>query len=165
MALTDKVGKFLGAHLVGKGRGNVFIVRTSDLFTGFHSESDEDFEQTLDLMRTVGFDASFMFKYSERPGTVAARTMPDNIPEPVKIERLNRMIALQNELSLAANRRDIGKTFSVLIEGVSKRSSEQWVGRNGQNKTVVFPRRPDTRVGDTVQVTITDATSATLLGQ
>ena len=138
---------------------------TSDLFTGFHSESDEDFEQTLDLMRTVGFDASFMFKYSERPGTVAARTMPDNIPEPVKIERLNRMIALQNELSLAANRRDIGKTFSVLIEGVSKRSSEQWVGRNGQNKTVVFPRRPDTRVGDTVQVTITDATSATLLGQ
>ncbi len=138
---------------------------TSDLFTGFHSESDEDFEQTLDLMRTVGFDASFMFKYSERPGTVAARTMPDNIPEPVKIERLNRMIALQNELSLAANRRDIGKTFSVLIEGVSKRSSEQWVGRNGQNKTVVFLRRPDTRVGDTVQVTITDATSATLLGQ
>ncbi|MBE6305076.1 MAG: tRNA (N6-isopentenyl adenosine(37)-C2)-methylthiotransferase MiaB [Bacteroidales bacterium] len=138
---------------------------TSDLFTGFHSESDEDFEQTLDLMRTVGFDASFMFKYSERPGTVAARTMPDNIPEPVKIERLNRMIALQNELSLAANRRDIGKTFSVLIEGVSKRSSEQWVGRNGQNKTVVFPRRPDTRIGDTVQVTITDATSATLLGQ
>lgn len=138
---------------------------TSDLFTGFHSESDEDFEQTLDLMRTVGFDASFMFKYSERPGTVAARTMPDNIPEPVKIERLNRMIALQNELSLATNRRDIGKTFSVLIEGVSKRSSEQWVGRNGQNKTVVFPRRPDTRIGDTVQVTITDATSATLLGQ
>lgn len=137
---------------------------TSDLFTGFHSESDSDFEQTLDLMRTVGFDASFMFKYSERPGTVAARTMPDNIPEAVKIERLNRMIALQNELSLAANRRDIGKTFPVLIEGVSKRSAEQWVGRNGQNKTVVFPRRPDTRIGDTVQVTISDATSATLLG-
>ncbi len=137
---------------------------TTDMFTGFHSESEEDFQQTLDLMRTVGFDAAFMFKYSERPGTVAARTMPDNIDESVKIDRLNRMIALQNELSLEANKRDVGKTFSVLIEGVSKRSKEQWVGRNGQNKTVVFPRRPDTRVGDTVDVTITDATSATLIG-
>lgn len=136
---------------------------TTDMFTGFHSESEEDFEQTLDLMRTVGYDAAFMFKYSERPGTVAARTMPDNVPEEVKISRLNRMIALQNELSLNANRRDIGKTFDVLIEGVSKRSTAQWVGRTSQNKTVVFNRSEGQKVGMTVPVTITDATSATLL--
>lgn len=136
---------------------------TTDMFTGFHSESEEDFEQTLDLMRTVGYDAAFMFKYSERPGTVAARTMPDNVPDDVKISRLNRMIALQNELSLAANCRDIGKTFDVLIEGVSKRSTAQWVGRTSQNKTVVFNRSEDQKVGMTVPVTITDATSATLL--
>jgi len=136
---------------------------TTDLFTGFHGETEEDFQQTLELMRTVGFDAAFMFKYSERPGTVAARTMPDNVSEEVKIDRLNRMIAVQNELSLAANRRDIGRTFSVLIEGVSKRSTGQWVGRTGQNKTVVFSRQPGQKVGDTVDVTIKDATSATLL--
>ncbi len=136
---------------------------TTDLFTGFHDESEEDFEQTLELMRTVGFDAAFMFKYSERPGTVAARTMPDNISEETKIERLNRMIALQNELSLAANRRDIGRTFDVIVEGVSKRSTTQWVGRTSQNKTVVFNRRPGEKVGDTVSVTIGDASSATLL--
>ena len=136
---------------------------TTDLFTGFHSESEEDFEQTLELMRTVGYDAAFMFKYSERPGTVAARTMPDNVPEEVKIQRLNRMIALQNELSLAANRRDIGRTFDVIIEGVSKRSTAQWVGRTSQNKTVVFNRAEGQKVGDTVSVTITDASSATLL--
>lgn len=136
---------------------------TTDLFTGFHSESDEDFEQTLELMRTVGFDSAFMFKYSERPGTVAARTMPDNIPENVKIERLNRMIALQNELSLEANRRDIGRTFRVIIEGVSKRSTDRWVGRTSQNKTVVFNRGEGQKVGDSVDVTITGASSATLL--
>ncbi len=136
---------------------------TTDLFVGFHSESDDDFDQTLLLMKTVGFDAAFMFKYSERPGTVAARTMPDNIPETVKIARLNKMIALQNELSLAANRRDIGRTFQVLIEGVSKRSTSQWVGRNSQNKTVVFNRAEGQKAGMTVPVTITDATSATLL--
>ncbi len=136
---------------------------TTDLFTGFHGETEADFEQTLELMRTVGFDAAFMFKYSERPGTVASRAMPDNIPEEVKIDRLNRMIALQNELSLAANRRDIGRTFDVLIEGVSKRSTEQWVGRTSQNKTVVFSRAAGQKVGMTVPVTIKDATSATLL--
>jgi len=136
---------------------------TTDLFVGFHSESDDDFNQTLRLMKTVGFDAAFMFKYSERPGTVAARTMPDNIPEAVKIDRLNKMIALQNELSLAANRRDIGKTFDVLIEGVSKRSTSQWVGRTSQNKTVVFNRAEGQKTGMTVPVTITGATSATLL--
>ena len=137
---------------------------TTDMFTGFHDETEEDFEQTLSLMREVGFDASFMFKYSERPGTLAARTMPDNVPEEVKIERLNRMIALQNELSLASNRRDIGKEFEVLAEGVSKRSTEQLVGRTSQNKAVVFARG-DHRPGDLVHVRVTDATSATLLAE
>ena len=135
---------------------------TSDLFTGFHDETEEDFQETLSLMREVGFASSFMFKYSERPGTLASRTMPDNVPEDVKIERLNRMIALQNELSLESNRRDIGCEFEVLVEGVSKRSKEQFVGRSGQNKTCVFPRG-DYRVGDTIKVKATDATSATLI--
>ena len=135
---------------------------SSDLFTGFHDETEEDFQETLSLMREVGFDSSFMFKYSERPGTLAARTMPDNVPEEVKIDRLNRMIALQNELSLESNRRDIGKTFEVLVEGAAKRSAEQRVGHNQQNKTCVFPRG-DFRIGDTVRVKVIDATSATLI--
>ncbi len=135
---------------------------STDLFTGFHGETEEDFQQTLDLMREVGFDSSFMFKYSERPGTLASRTMPDNVPEEVKIERLNRMIALQNELSLSSNRADIGKEFEVLVEGVSKRSNEQMVGRTSQNKTAVFPKG-DAKVGDTVRVIVADATSATLI--
>lgn len=135
---------------------------STDLFTGFHGESDEDFEQTLELMREVGFDSSFMFKYSERPGTLAARTMPDNISEDVKIERLNRMIALQGELSLSSNKADIGKVFDVLVEGVAKRSKEQMVGRTSQNKTAVFPRG-EAKVGQTVRVEVIDATSATLI--
>lgn len=137
---------------------------STDLFTGFHDESEEDFQQTLSLMREVGFDSSFMFKYSERPGTLASKTMPDNIAEEVKIDRLNRMIALQNELSAQSNRRDIGKTFDVLVEGVSKRSREQWVGRTQQNKSVVFPRG-DYHIGDTVKVKITEASSATLIAE
>ena len=137
---------------------------STDLFTGFHDESEEDFEETLSLMREVGFDSSFMFKYSERPGTLAARTMPDNVPEEVKIERLNRMIALQNELSRQSNARDVGKEFDVLVEGVSKRSKEQFVGRNQQNKTLVFPRG-DFRVGDTVRVRVVDSSSATLIAE
>ncbi|MDE6825644.1 MAG: TRAM domain-containing protein, partial [Paramuribaculum sp.] len=137
---------------------------TTDLFTGFHDESEEDFGLTLSLMREVGFDSAFMFKYSERPGTVASRTMPDNIPEEVKIDRLNRMIALQNELSLASNRRDIGKTFDVLIESTAKRSRDQLIGRTSQNKAVVIPRG-SLRIGDTVRVRVTDATSATLLAE
>ena len=135
---------------------------TTDLFTGFHGETEEDFGQTLDLMRSVGFDSAFMFKYSERPGTLAARTMPDNVPEEVKIDRLNRMIALQNELSAESNRRDVGREFDVLVEGVSRRSTEQWVGRSSQNKTCVFPRG-DFRTGDTVRVKVVDSTSATLI--
>ncbi|WP_302344871.1 tRNA (N6-isopentenyl adenosine(37)-C2)-methylthiotransferase MiaB [uncultured Duncaniella sp.] len=137
---------------------------STDMFTGFHNETEEDFQQTLSLMREVGFDSSFMFKYSERPGTLAARTMPDNVPEDVKIDRLNRMIALQNELSQESNLRDIGKTFDVLVEGVSKRSKEQMVGRNQQNKTLVFPRG-ECRIGDTVRVKVVSVSSATLIGE
>ncbi len=135
---------------------------STDLFTGFHDESEEDFEQTLSLMREAAFDSAFMFKYSERPGTLASREMPDNIPEEVKIERLNRMIALQSELSAESNRRDEGKVFEVLVEGVSKRSVDRWIGRTEQNKTCVFPRG-DFRVGDLVKVRVAGSSSATLL--
>ncbi len=137
---------------------------STDLFTGFHDESEEDFQLTLDLMREVGFDSAFMFKYSERPGTLASREMPDNVSEEVKIDRLNRMIALQNDLSRESNRRDVGKVFDVLVEGVAKRSKEQMVGRTGQNKTVVFPRG-EAKVGDIVRVKIIDSSSATLIGE
>jgi tRNA-2-methylthio-N6-dimethylallyladenosine synthase len=135
---------------------------SSDLFTGFHDETEEDFQQTLSLMEEAGFDSSFMFKYSERPGTLAARTMPDNVPEDVKIDRLNRMIALQNKLSAESNRKDIGKEFEVLVEGVSKRSTDQWVGRTQQNKTCVFPRG-NYKTGDFVKVVVRDSSSATLI--
>ena len=135
---------------------------STDMFTGFHGETEADFEETLSLMREVGFDSAFMFKYSERPGTLAARTMPDNVPEDVKIDRLNRMIALQNELSAESNRRDIGKVFDVLVEGVSKRSKEQMVGRNQQNKTCVFPRG-SFKIGDMARVRVTGSSSATLI--
>lgn len=137
---------------------------STDLFTGFHDESEEDFNETLSLMKEVGFDSAFMFKYSERPGTLAARTMPDNIPEDVKIDRLNRMIALQNELSAESNRRDVGKEFDVLVEGVSKRSTEQRIGRTSQNKAVIVPRG-DYKIGDTVRVRIVSSTSATLMAE
>lgn len=135
---------------------------SSDLFTGFHNETEDDFQLTLDLMRQVGFDSSFMFKYSERPGTMASKHLPDNVPEDVKIDRLNRMIALQNELSLESNRKDVGKTFDVLVEGISKRSKEQFVGRTQQNKTCVFPRG-NYRVGDIVNVKVLEVSSATLI--
>lgn len=135
---------------------------TTDMFTGFHGETEEDFELTLSLMREVAFDSAFMFKYSERPGTLASRTMSDNVPEDVKIDRLNRMIALQNQLSAASNRADVGKNFDVLVEGVSKRSTEQWIGRTSQNKTCVFPRG-NYRVGDIITVKVIDSTSATLI--
>ncbi|MCM1004904.1 MAG: tRNA (N6-isopentenyl adenosine(37)-C2)-methylthiotransferase MiaB [Prevotella sp.] len=137
---------------------------TSDLFTGFHGESEEDFEQTLTLMREAGFDSSFMFKYSERPGTYASKHLPDNIPEEVKIERLNRMIEVQNELSLKSNKADIGKEFEVLIEGRSKRSAEDLYGRTSQNKVCVFPAKGH-HPGEFVRVKVKDATSATLLSE
>ena len=137
---------------------------STDLFTGFHDESEEDFQLTLSLMEEAAFDSAFMFKYSERPGTFAATHLPDNVPEEVKIERLNRMIALQNDLSLRSNRRDIGKTFEVLVEGPSKRNPEELCGRTSQNKFVVFPRG-EARRGELVKVRITDASSATLHGE
>ena len=135
---------------------------STDLFTGFHGETEEDFQLTLELMREARFDSAFMFKYSERPGTLAARTMPDNVPDEVKTERLNRMIALQNELSAASNLSDVGKTFEVLVEGFSKRSREQLMGRTSQNKAAVFPRG-DHKKGYFVRVSVVGASSATLL--
>lgn len=135
---------------------------STDLFTGFHGETEADFQLTLELMREARFDSAFMFKYSERPGTLAARTMPDNVPDEVKTERLNRMIALQNELSAASNLADVGKTFEVLVEGFSKRSREQLMGRTSQNKAAVFPRG-DHKKGDFVRVRVVGASSATLL--
>lgn len=137
---------------------------STDMFTGFHDETEEDFQETLSLMREVGFDSAFMFKYSERPGTYASKHLPDNVPEQVKIDRLNRMIALQNELSLCSNRNDVGKTFEVLVEGFSKRSHDDMFGRTPQNKVIVFPAG-DTKVGDRVMCVVESATSATLLGK
>ncbi len=137
---------------------------STDLFTGFHNETEEDFEQTLSLMREAGFDSAFMFKYSERPGTFASKHLPDNVSEEVKIDRLNRMIALQNELSAESNRRDVGKEMEVLVEGRSKRSADEHFGRTSQNKVVVFPKG-ETKPGDFVRVRILDASSATLRGE
>ena len=137
---------------------------TSDIFCGFHDESEEDFQDTLSLMREVGYDNAFLFKYSERPGTYAAKYLEDNIPEDVKIRRLEEMIALQTQLSLESNLRDVGKTFEVLIEGFSKRSREQLFGRSQQNKVIVFDKQ-GYRVGQYVEVRIESATAATLIGK
>ena len=135
----------------------------TDIFCGFHDETLEDHAETLSLMREVGFDTAFMFKYSERPGTYAHKHLPDNIPEEEKVRRLNEIIALQNHLSLASNQREIGKTVEVLVEGFSKRSHDDMYGRTEQYKTVVFPRT-DQKIGDLVYVTVTDASAATLRG-
>ena len=137
---------------------------STDVFCGFSGETLEDQQQTLSLMREVGFDSAFMFKYSERPGTFASRHYPDDIAEEEKIRRLNEIIALQNGLSLESNRRDIGKTFEVLVEGYSKRSREQMCGRTQQNKMIVFPKG-DAKPGDFVMVKVSEATSATMLGE
>ncbi len=137
---------------------------STDVFCGFCSETLEDHAETLSLMREVGYDSAFMFKYSERPGTYAARHFEDDVPEEEKIRRLNEIIALQNELSLASNRRDIGKTYEVLVEGYSKRSREQMCGRSQQNKMVVFAKG-NAKPGDLVKVLVTDASSATLIGE
>ena len=136
---------------------------STDIFVGYHSETEEDHQLSLSLMREVGYDSAFMFKYSERPGTYASKHLPDNVPEEEKIQRLNELIQLQTELSAEANRRDVGKTFNVLVEGYSKRSREQLMGRNEQNKAVVFDKQ-DHHIGDTVKVRITSSSSATLLG-
>ena len=137
---------------------------STDVFCGFCGETLEDHAQTLSLMREVGYDSAFMFKYSERPGTYAARHFEDDVPEEEKIRRLNEIIALQNELSLESNRRDVGKTFEVLVEGYSKRSHEQLCGRSQQNKMIVFPKG-NAKPGELVTVKVTEASSATLIGE
>ena len=136
----------------------------TDVFCGFHDETLEDHAETLSLMREVGFDTAFMFKYSERPGTYAQKHLPDNIAEEEKVRRLNEIIALQNELSLASNRREIGKTVEVLVEGFSKRSHEDMFGRTSQYKTVVFPRA-GRHIVELVQVHVLEASAATLRGE
>ena len=137
---------------------------TTDIFSGFHSETDEDHQLSLSLMEECGYDSAFMFKYSERPGTYASKKLVDDVPEEIKVARLNEIIALQNRLSLEANQKCVGKTYEVLVEGVSKRSREQLFGRTEQNKVVVFDRA-NYKIGDFVQVVITEASSATLKGE
>lgn len=137
---------------------------TTDMFCGFHDETDEDQQLSLSLLKEVVFDSAFMFKYSERPGTFASKNLPDNVPEEVKIARLNEIIALQNQMSALSNQRDIGKVFEVLVEGRSKRSEDQLFGRTSQNKVVVFPKG-NHKVGDLVQVKVFSSTSATLIGE
>ena len=136
---------------------------TTDIFVGYHSETEEDHQLSLSLMREVGYDSAFMFKYSERPGTYASKHLPDDVPEETKIRRLNEMIALQNELSAESYRKDVGKVFEVLVEGVSKRSKEQLFGRTPQNKVVVFDRGSH-HIGDFVKVKVVYSSSATLKG-
>lgn len=136
----------------------------TDIFSGFHDETEEDHQDSLALMREVQFDIAFMFKYSERPGTVAAKRMPDNVPEDVKIRRLNEIIAVQNESSLKSNQNDIGKSFDVLVEGFSKRSKEQMFGRSSQNKVIIFPRE-GRHIGEFIKVKVNSASSATLIGE
>ena len=137
---------------------------STDIFAGYCGETEEDHQLSLSLMRECAYDSAFMFKYSERPGTYASKNLPDDVPEETKIRRLNELIALQNELSLRANQRCIGQEYDILIEGVSKRSREQLFGRTEQNKVVIFDRA-DHRVGETIRVRITEATSATLKGE
>lgn len=137
---------------------------STDVFCGFHSETIEEHQETLSLMREVGFDSAFMFKYSERPGTHAQKHLPDNITEEEKVRRLNEIIALQTELSLECNLREVGKVVEVLVEGFSKRSREDMYGRTSQYKTVVFPRQGH-HIGELVKVRVTSATAATLKGE
>lgn len=135
----------------------------TDVFCGFCGETEEEHQDTLSLMREVKFDQAFMFKYSERPGTIAAKRMKDDVPEEVKIRRLNEIIDLENSISNTSNQNDVGKEFEVLVEGFSKRSKEQLFGRSSQNKVVIFPRE-GRRIGEFIRVSITSATSATLFG-
>lgn len=137
---------------------------STDIMCGYHSETEEDHQETLSLMRDVCFDSAFMFKYSERPGTYASRHLTDNIPEEVKVRRLTEIIELQNECSLRSNTQDVGKEFEVLIEGFSKRSKDQLFGRTSQNKVVIFDKG-NHRIGELLKVRVTDNTSATLFGE
>lgn len=135
---------------------------TTDVIAGFCSETEEDHQDTLSLFREVGFDYAYMFQYSERPGTLAARNYPDDVPPEVKTRRLNEIIALQNELSLASNKKDVGKTFEVLVEGPSKKNPEELCGRTGSDKMCVFPGKGH-KAGDYVNVKVKSCTSATLI--
>ena len=137
---------------------------STDIFVGYHSETEEDHQLSLSLMREVGYDSAFMFKYSERPGTYASKHLPDDVPEEVKLRRLNELITLQTEISAQQNKKDEGRVFDVLVEGFSKRSRSQLCGRTEQNKMVVFPKA-DHHIGQIVRVRITSSTSATLLGE
>ena len=137
---------------------------STDIFVGYHSETEEDHQLSLSLMREVGYDSAFMFKYSERPGTYASKHLPDDVPEDEKIRRLNELIALQTEISAQQNKKDEGKEFDVLIESFSKRSRDQLMGRTEQNKAVVIDKGRH-HIGETVRVKITGSTSATLLGE
>ncbi|MBQ6681584.1 MAG: tRNA (N6-isopentenyl adenosine(37)-C2)-methylthiotransferase MiaB [Prevotella sp.] len=137
---------------------------STDIFVGYHDETEEDHQLSLSLMREVGYDSAFMFKYSERPGTYASKHLPDNVPEEEKIRRLNELIALQTEISAQQNKKDEGKAFEVLIENFSKRSRQQLCGRTEQNKMVVFDKG-NHHIGERVCVRITGSTSATLLGE
>ena len=137
---------------------------TTDIFVGYHDETIEDHQMSLDLMKKVGYDSAFMFKYSERPGTYASKHLPDNVAEEEKIRRLNEMIKLQTEISAEQYKKDEGKEFDVLVEGFSKRSRQQMCGRTSQNKMVVFDKTNE-HIGDTVRVKITGSTSATLFGE
>ncbi len=137
---------------------------STDIFVGYHNETEEDHQLSLSLMREVGYDSAFMFKYSERPGTYASKHLPDNVAEDEKIRRLNELIALQTEMSAQRNKLDEGKEFDVLVEGFSKRSREQLCGRTEQNKMVVFDKG-NHHIGETVRVRITGSTSATLFGE
>ena len=137
---------------------------STDIFVGYHSETEEDHQLSLSLMREVQYDSAFMFKYSERPGTYASKHLPDDVPEEEKIRRLNELIALQTDISAQQNKKDEGKEFDVLIEGFSKRSREQLMGRTEQNKAVIIPKGTH-HIGETVRVRITSSTSATLLGE
>jgi tRNA-2-methylthio-N6-dimethylallyladenosine synthase len=138
---------------------------SSDVIAGFCTETEEDHQETLDVMQYSKYDMSYMFIYSERPGTLAQRRYTDDIPEEIKKRRLTEIVGLQNRLSSESNRKDIGKTFKVLIEGDSKRSAEDWMGRSTQNKVLVFPKwNSNFKKGDYVMVKVTDSTQATLLG-
>ena len=137
---------------------------STDIFSGYHSETEEDHQESLSLMRECGYDSAFMFKYSERPGTYASKHLPDDISEEIKIRRLNEIIELQSQLSAESNAKDVGKVFEVMVEGVSKRSKEQLFGRTQQNKVVVF-NRGNHHIGDFVMVKVTASSSATLIGE
>ncbi|MEY3349075.1 MAG: hypothetical protein RLY46_1114, partial [Bacteroidota bacterium] len=139
---------------------------SSDVIAGFCTEDDQDHLDTLDVMRNSKYEFSYMFMYSERPGTLAAKRYKDDVPDDVKKKRLEEIVSLQNQLSLESNQLDLGKQFEVLIEGDSKRSNKQWMGRNSQNKVIIFDKtNPSLKAGDYVNVHVTDCSQATLFGK